>query len=56
MRRLWYALLMFACLGAGLWATPPQVHAQNQDYLDQLPPLIDRDLFFGDPEIASAQL
>jgi dipeptidyl aminopeptidase/acylaminoacyl peptidase len=47
---------MFACLGAGLWATPSQVHAQNQDYLDQLPPLIDRDLFFGDPEIASAQV
>ena len=25
-------------------------------YLDQLPPLIDRELFFGDPEIAGAQL
>ena len=25
-------------------------------YLDQLPPLIDRDLFFGDPEISGAQL
>ncbi|MFU8896242.1 MAG: alpha/beta fold hydrolase [Gammaproteobacteria bacterium] len=25
-------------------------------YLDKLPPLIDRDLFFGDPEISGAQL
>ena len=58
MKRIWYGLLVFACLGAGLWAVPPQVQAQEQDadYLDQLPPLIDRDLFFGDPEVASAQL
>ncbi|MFO7889941.1 MAG: S9 family peptidase, partial [bacterium] len=26
------------------------------DYLEDLPPLIDRDLFFGDPQIAGAQL
>ena len=25
-------------------------------YLDELPPLIDRDLFFGDPEITGSQL
>ena len=26
------------------------------EYLDQLPPLIDRDVFFGDPELAGAQI
>ncbi|MEN1728892.1 MAG: alpha/beta fold hydrolase, partial [Pseudomonadota bacterium] len=26
------------------------------DYLDELPPLLDRNLFFGDPEISGAQL
>ena len=26
------------------------------DYLDKLPPLIERDLFFGDPKIAGAQI
>jgi dipeptidyl aminopeptidase/acylaminoacyl peptidase len=35
-----------------------QVAAQepNTAYLEKLPPLIDRELFFGDPEIASAQI
>ena len=28
----------------------------NQDYLDQLPPMIDRDLFFGDPKISGSQI
>jgi len=36
------------------FALVSSVH-QN-DYLDNLPPLIDRDIFFGDPEIAGAQL
>ncbi|MFU8832852.1 MAG: alpha/beta fold hydrolase, partial [Wenzhouxiangella sp.] len=30
--------------------------AEPLAYLDQLPPLLDRDLFFGDPEISAAQL
>lgn len=34
---------------------PARASAQVQ-YLDRLPPLIDREIFFGDPEIAGAQL
>lgn len=30
--------------------------ARELDYLGQLPPIIDRDIFFGDPEIAGGQL
>ena len=30
--------------------------AQELGYLDKLPPIIDRDIFFGDPEIAGGQL
>jgi len=30
--------------------------AQQADYLSQLPPLVDRELFFGDPEISGAQI
>jgi dipeptidyl aminopeptidase/acylaminoacyl peptidase len=30
--------------------------SQQQASLDQLPPLVDRDLFFGDPEISGAQI
>jgi dipeptidyl aminopeptidase/acylaminoacyl peptidase len=30
--------------------------AQALPYLDRLPPLIDRDLFFGDPEISASQI
>ncbi|QOC24107.1 S9 family peptidase [Wenzhouxiangella sp. AB-CW3] len=40
-------------------AFSPAVQAEQADslaYLDQLPELIDRDLFFGDPEISGAQL
>lgn len=29
---------------------------QNNNYLKKLPPLIDREVFFGDPQIANAQL
>ncbi|HUV35339.1 MAG TPA: S9 family peptidase [Patescibacteria group bacterium] len=32
------------------------VAAQELDYLEKLPPIIDRDIFFGDPEIAGGQL
>ncbi len=30
--------------------------AEKLDYLDKLPPLIDRDVFFGDPEIAAGRI
>ncbi len=30
--------------------------AQQLDYLDKLPPMIDRETFFGDPEIAGGQI
>ncbi len=30
--------------------------AEQLDYLDKLPPLIDREIFFGDPEIASGKI
>lgn len=55
----------FLRLGSGvlgalalLSATTPVVaqQAPPQQYLDRLPPLIDRELFFGDPEISAAQL
>jgi dipeptidyl aminopeptidase/acylaminoacyl peptidase len=32
------------------------VAAAGLDYLDKLPPLIDREIFFGDPEIAGGQI
>lgn len=45
------ALCVIAGVGtAGAQQAPPLA------YLDQLPPLIDRELFFGDPEISGAQL
>jgi dipeptidyl aminopeptidase/acylaminoacyl peptidase len=43
-----------AALGVLMIAAPSA--AQQQRYLDQLPPLIDRELFFGDPEISGAQI
>jgi len=42
-------LIIILCLNV------TNVLAEN-DYLDNLPPLIDRQLFFGDPQIAGAQL
>ncbi len=30
--------------------------AEQLEYLDKLPPIIDREIFFGDPEISSAQI
>ncbi|MBE7381171.1 MAG: prolyl oligopeptidase family serine peptidase [Leptolyngbya sp. SIO1E4] len=35
---------------------PGAIAAEDSNYQDTLPPLIDRELFFGDPEIAGAQL
>ncbi|HSM18262.1 MAG TPA: S9 family peptidase [Gemmatimonadales bacterium] len=42
-------------LGLVALAVPQALQAQA-GYLDQLPPLIDRQVFFGDPEIAGAQI
>ncbi len=42
-------------LGLVAIAAPQALQAQA-GYLDQLPPLIDRQVFFGDPEIAGAQI
>jgi dipeptidyl aminopeptidase/acylaminoacyl peptidase len=56
--RFSFRLLTFA-LGAAvmLGALPAAtVTAANDDYLESLPPLIDRELFFGDPEISGSQL
>src|SRR5687768_15118536 len=39
--------------------TPSEVQVETageRSYLAQLPPLIDRELFFGDPEISGAQI
>ena len=45
------------CL-AGLLATTPALAAEDTaaERLARLPPMIDRDVFFGDPEISGAQL
>jgi dipeptidyl aminopeptidase/acylaminoacyl peptidase len=39
----------------GAWESVQSKEA-NTDYLSQLPPLVDLELFFGDPEISSSQL
>ncbi|MDD3642525.1 MAG: S9 family peptidase [Candidatus Krumholzibacteria bacterium] len=49
MRKVLLALAV-VCLTAS--AAP----AEQLDYLDKLPPIIDREIFFGDPEIAGAQI
>jgi dipeptidyl aminopeptidase/acylaminoacyl peptidase len=48
------ALLLALALAAGVAAAVPA--APKLDYLDKLPPLIDREVFFGDPEIAGGQI
>ena len=45
-----FLFLALVCLAASSAA------AQQLKYLDKLPPLIDREIFFGDPEIASGQI
>jgi len=47
----WLFLIVMLGLAATLQAQVPP-----RPYLDQLPPLLDRELFFGDPEISGAQL
>ncbi len=59
MKCLLRGLLAPAALGWAVVAatamTPATALAQA-DYLDQLPPLVDREVFFGDPQIAYAAL
>lgn len=55
------ALLVLAVSAACITVPAPAVSQQNDAsaraaYLDQLPPLIDRETFFGNPEISGAQL
>ncbi len=53
------ALLAPLTVPAALAATPKasaEAAAKNDAYLSKLPPLIPRELFFGDPEIAGAQI
>ncbi|HMB40273.1 MAG TPA: S9 family peptidase, partial [Wenzhouxiangellaceae bacterium] len=46
-----------AMLFAGFLALPATaVRAESVAYLDELPPLLDRDVFFGDPEITASQV
>jgi hypothetical protein len=47
-------IALFAALSLALtvWADQPE----PLPYLDKLPKLLDRELFFGDPEISGAQL
>ena len=47
------SLLVALCI---LVLAAPAAAQQQSDYLSQLPPLIDRELFFGDPEISGAQI
>ncbi len=52
-------LLRFALGAVLLLGLPTLVLAERAepiDYLDELPPLLDRELFFGDPEVSGAQL
>ncbi|MEE4329768.1 MAG: S9 family peptidase, partial [Wenzhouxiangella sp.] len=50
-----FALLTLALFLAGATSVA-QAKAERLGYLDELPPLLDRDLFFGDPEVSGAQL
>ena len=51
MRRVLFALVTICLLAGGATAA-----VQQLDYLDKLPPIIDREIFFGDPEIAAGRL
>ena len=50
MRRVLFALVTICLLAGGATAA-----VQQLDYLDKLPPIIDREIFFGDPEIAAGR-
>jgi hypothetical protein len=50
------SLLVVLTLLAGFSLSAAADSAEPLGYLDELPPLLDRELFFGDPEISAAQL
>ncbi len=54
MRRTMWAFAALGLLGVSNLAIAQE--KPNTAYLDQLPPLVDRELFFGDPEISGAQI
>jgi len=55
---------MAACLLSGLWASPAlaqevpddELRAASVEYEGELPPLLDRQVFFGDPQLSGAQI
>ena len=49
MRKALLALVAVALMAAS-------APAEQLDYLDKLPPIIDREIFFSDPEIARGQI
>jgi dipeptidyl aminopeptidase/acylaminoacyl peptidase len=49
MRKAFLALALVSLMAAGALA-------EQLDYLDKLPPIIDREIFFSDPEIAAGQI
>ncbi|MGK7297350.1 MAG: alpha/beta fold hydrolase [Candidatus Wenzhouxiangella sp. M2_3B_020] len=51
LQRIAFTLTAALLLGAGASAKQGELA-----YLDELPPLLDRELFFGDPEITSSQI
>ncbi len=55
MRTLWIVLSL-TLFSSMLFAQKIERRVPPLPYLEDLPPLIDRELFFGDPEIAGAQL
>ena len=54
--RLLSRCLVAAVMLLGVACVAAEQRAASLSYLNQLPPLIDRELFFGDPEISAAQL
>ncbi len=55
MHRFTATLVVVLMLLTGVACTC-RADVEKQGYLDKLPPMIDREIFFGDPEIASGQI
>jgi dipeptidyl aminopeptidase/acylaminoacyl peptidase len=49
-------LVTMAVVGLAVAPSTPAADEATSDHLSDLPPLIDRDVFFGDPEISGAQI
>lgn len=45
-----------ALMGVAVLVSAACAQGADKDYLDKLPPLLDRELFFGDPEYSGSQL